>query len=164
MNRQLNEFEIIQNAAIGAHALYVFTQRYQQANIEKRGPLLPFMFPVLPIVFTKEYSEQISSRNFKIGSFYKVITSDNSFFLNIVPKMQELSETTFKAMELGFTTKILVYDNENARVYSGKNVNILKQSNISKSYSDIIKTSHRLGSWFAQLKDDEIMSYFNLNF
>lgn len=164
MNKHLNEFEIIQNAALGAHALYAFTQRYEQANIERKGPLLPFMFPVLPIAFTKEYSDQISSRNFKLGSFYKVITSDNSFFINIVPKMQELSETTFKAMELGFSTKILVYDNENARIYSGKNVSISKQSNLSKSYSDIMKTSQRLGSWFAQLKDDEIMSYFNLNF
>lgn len=164
MNKQLNEFEIIQNAAIGAHALYAFTQRYIQAEEEKKGPLLPFMFPILPIVFTKEYTKQISSRNFKIGSFYKVMTSDNSFFINIVPKMQELSETTFKAIELGFSAKILVYDNENARIYSGKNVNIIKASNLSKSYSDIIKTSQRLGSWFAQLKDDEIVSYFNLNF
>lgn len=164
MSKQLNAFEIIQNAAIGAHALYAFTRRYEQADIDRKGLLLPFMFPVLPIVFTKEYSEQISSRNFKIGSFYKVITSDNSFFINIVLKMQELSETTFKAMELGFSSQILIYDNENARIYSGKNVSILKQSNLSKSYSDIIKTSQRLGSWFAQLKDDEIMSYFNLNF
>ncbi|MBI9055958.1 MAG: hypothetical protein JEY96_19205 [Bacteroidales bacterium] len=164
MNNQLNEFEVIQNAAIGAHVFYEFIKRYENSNKDKLGPLLPFMFPVLPIVFTKEYAEQIANRNFKIGSFYKVITLDNSFFINIVPKMQELSETTYKALGLSFSSKILTYDKENSRIYTGRRVNILKSSELSKPYQNIIKSSQRLGSWFAQLKDDEIISYFNLNF
>lgn len=163
-SKSLTEFEIIQNSAVGAHILYEFTQKFIQYHPEKKGPLLPFLFPVLPIAFTKEYSTEIASRNYKIGSLYKVLTSDNSYFINIDQKMQDLSATTYQAINLCFSSHILIYDTDNSRIITGKRVKIVDLKKMSESYQYIIKTSQRLGAWFGQLREDEIMNYFNITF
>lgn len=160
LNMEINEFVILQNPVIGSHILYEFTNRYY---LEKReGIKLPFLFIVLPIVFSKEYSNDISTKNFKIGSMLKSLNNENLYWDTLQQRMSDFSEVTFQSINIAFATTLLFYDSQNTLIVP----NISKSFKLTDKhdYDKMIKTGHRLGNWFGQLKDEEICSFLNISF
>lgn len=160
----LNEYEIVQNAVIGAHCLYKFVSSYSKYDKEQIGVRLPFCFIVLPIVFNKEYADAIYRRQYSRGSFIKVLTSNEVIFDGIQKRMEDLSDISFRSLGINFDANLLNYDNETARVFFNKTVKIFGKTNKDKGYDTIIKASSRLGAWFAQIEDEQLLAYLNIRF
>lgn len=157
-NIEINEFVILQNPIIGSHILHEFSKRYYSEK--KEGIKLPFLFIVLPIAFSKEYSNDISIRNFKIGSMLKSLNNENLYWDTLQQRMSDFSDITFQSLNIAFAASLLRY--ENARIVPN-NYKSFKSTD-RRDYDKMIKTAHRLGYWFGLLKDEEICSYLNISF
>lgn len=157
---EINEFVILQNPIIGSHILHEFTKRYYSEK--KEGIKLPFLFIVLPIVFSKEYSNDISTKNFKIGSMLKSLNNESLYWDTLQQRMLSFSETTFQSLNIAFATSLLFYDNKDARIIPNNSKSF--KATDKKDYDKMIKTANRLGGWFGLLKDEEISSYLNIYF
>lgn len=157
---EINEFVILQNPIIGSHILQEFSKRYYSEKNE--GIKLPFFFIVLPIVFSKEYSNDISTKNFKIGSMLKCLNNENLYWDTLQQRMSDFSDITFQSLNIAFATSLLFYDNQSASIVPN-NSKSFKPTD-KKDYDKMIKTAHRLGYWFGALKDEEICSYLNISF
>lgn len=157
---KINEFVILQNPIIGSHILHEFTKRYYSEK--KEGIKLPFLFIVLPIVFSKEYSNDISTKNFKIGSMLKSLNNESLYWDTLQQRMLSFSETTFQSLNIAFATSLLFYDNKDARIIPNNSKSFKVAGR--KDYDKMIKTANRLGGWFGLLKDEEISSYLNIYF
>ena len=97
-NIEINEFIILQNPVIGSHILHEFSKRYYSEK--KEGIKLPFLFIVLPIVFSKEYSNDISIRKFKIGSMLKSLNNENLYWDTLQQRMSDFSDITFQSINI----------------------------------------------------------------
>lgn len=159
-NMEINEFVILQNPVIGSHILHEFAKRF--CSEKKEGIKLPFLFIVLPIVFSKEYSNDISTKNFKIGSMLKSLNNESLYWDTLQQKMSDFSEVTFQSLNIAFATSLLLYDSQNAHIIPN-NSKSFKPTD-KRDYDKMIKTAHRLGYWFGLLKDEEICSYLNISF
>mgnify|MGYP000884878900 FL=1 len=157
---EINEFVILQNPIIGSHILHEFSKYYYSEK--KEGIKIPFLFIVLPIVFSKEYSDDISIKNFKIGSMLKSLNNENLYWDTLQQRMSDFSEITFQSLNIAFAASLLLYDNQNGRIIPN-NYKSFKPKD-KKDYDKMIKTAHRLGYWFGLLKDEEICSYLNISF
>ncbi|MFD2144948.1 ABC-three component system protein [Mucilaginibacter antarcticus] len=67
--KMINEFEIFQNKAIGAHIIWEFSKNYQMHHREKASPSLVEVMPVLPLCLNKRVVSGIKERNFKGGAY-----------------------------------------------------------------------------------------------
>lgn len=159
-NIEINEFVILQNPIIGSHILHEFSKRYYLEK--KEGIKLPFLFIVLPIVLSKEYSNDISIRYFKIGSMLKSLNNENLYWDTLQQRISDFSEITFQSINIAFAASLLFYDNQNARIIPN-NSKSFKPTD-KRDYDKMIKKAHRLGYWFGLLKDEEICSYLNISF
>ncbi len=157
-----NEYEIIQNAALGAHALYTFVDKYSNYNKDYRGVSIFLCFLVLPIVYTKDYSNVICSKNFSRGSFIKILTSNEIIFEGIQERVLDLKKTTFRALDIAFSAELLIYDKDNGKIYLNRKKNITPRFGSDKGYKKIIAASRRLGAWFSQLETEQILAYLNV--
>lgn len=161
---EFGEYEVVQNAIIGAHALYKFVATYSKRDQTQKGVGLPLCFIVLPIVFNKEYSEAIFRKQFSRGSFIKVLTSNEVIFDGLQKRMEDLSTTTFRSLGINLQAKLLNYDRANARIFLNRNTTIKGNRDSDKGYSKIISSSSRLGAWFAQIDDEQLLAYLNIRF
>lgn len=159
-NIEINEFVILQNPIIGSHILHEFSKRY--SSEKKEGIKLPFLFTVLPIVFSKEYSNDISVKNFKIGSMLKSLNNESLYWDTLQQRMVDFSDITFQSLNIAFATSLLFYDKQTARIFPN-NSKFFKPTD-KKDYDKMIKTANRLGHWFGLLQDEEICSYLNISF
>lgn len=159
-NIEINEFLILQNPVIGSHILHEFSKRFCSEN--KEGIKLPFLFIVLPIVFSKEYSNDISTKKFKIGSMLKSLNNESLYWDTLQQRMSDFSEVTFQSLNIAFATSLLLYDSQNARIIP--NISKSFKPTDKRDYDKMIKTAQRLGYWFGLLKEEEICSYLNISF
>lgn len=159
-NIEINEFVILQNPIIGSHILHEFSKRY--CSEKKEGIKLPFLFTVLPIAFSKEYSNDISVKNFKIGSMLKSLNNENLYWDTLQQRMADFSDITFQSLNIAFATSLLFYDKQTARIFPNGSKSFKPTD--KKDYDKMIKTANRLGHWFGLLQDEEICSYLNISF
>ncbi len=159
-NTDINEFVILQNPVIGSHILHEFSKRYYSEK--KEGIKLPFFFIILPIAFSKEYSNDISIKKFKIGSMLKSLNNENLYWDTLQQRMADFSDITFQSLNIAFAASLLFYDNEKACIVPNSSKSFKPTD--KKDYDKMIKTAHRLGYWFGSLKDEEICSYLNISF
>lgn len=163
----MNEFEILQNPIAGAHILHEFMKTYVDSDnneIPPKGIKLPFIFMILPIVFSKDYVEDISPKNFKFGSLLKSLNNEQLYWSNLSTKMSDYSILTFSSLNIAFSSLLLGYDKSSTNVYPVLDANILNKNTLNKDYKEMLSTATRLGHWLRDLSDDEICSYFNLSY
>ena len=159
-NIEINEFIILQNPIIGSHILHEFSKRY--CSEKQEGIKLPFLFIVLPIAFSKEYSNDISTKNFKIGSMLKSLNNENLYWDTLQQRMADFSDITFQSLNIAFAASLLFYDKQTARIIPNSSKSFKPTD--KKDYVKMIKTASRLGCWFGLLQDEEICSYLNISF
>ena len=159
-NIEINEFVILQNPIIGSHIQHEFSKRY--CSEKQEGIKLPFLFIVLPIAFSKEYSNDISTKNFKIGSMLKSLNNENLYWDTLQQRMADFSDITFQSLNIAFAASLLFYDKQTARIFPNSSKSFKPTD--KKDYIKMIKTASRLGCWFGLLQDEEICSYFNISF
>ena len=165
--KTLNEFEIFQNKALGAHMIWEFAKNYQMYHVDKVPPSLLLTMPVLPLCFNKRVILGIKERNFNGGSLLRTLDENKDLFSGLQERMEGMARLTLESIYLGSAVKLIEYDRQNALIIPiSKTLPIKIRDSISKNYdySDIINTSRRIGAWFGQFNQSEILLYFNLHF
>jgi hypothetical protein len=162
MAELLNEYQIVQNEVLGAHALWEFAKYYNEYNLRKSNPELMLSFPVLPIVFNKRATKAINGRNFKEGSLYRTINENKDIYTGLQDRMENMAPLTFKSLSTAFSLRLLGFDNELSQIVPFSKTFPLKDVNVE--YQEIIHSSRRVGAWFGQLDYSEISVYFNIHF
>lgn len=158
---EIDEFILLQNPIVGSHLIYQFTKEYY--SVKNKGVKIPFTFMVLPIVFSKDFSDEIYKKSYKIGSMIKSLNNSSLNWDSLPIKMKNFSEITFQSLNIGFSTSILFYDKENAELIPNNGKSI-PDSSKKQDYDKMLKTARRLGHWLGNLEDGEICSYYNITF
>lgn len=158
----LNDYNIYQNHAIGAHALWEFCKSYQEYQQDKKAPILLLTMPVLPIVFNKRATDSIKNRNFKEGSLFKTITENKDIYSGLQERMENSIDVTFKSINIAVAANLIIYNRETTELIV--NSKSEPQKIVHADYKDIILSSKRIGAWFAQLNLQEITTFFNITF
>lgn len=157
-----DEFELMQNHILGAHALREFVRFYETVHADKIGPSLFLIMPVLPLVFNRTSTRSISNRHFIEGSIYKALREDKTLFVGLQSRMEKMATQTMNSLYMASSLGLLEYDPLTTKVtlaYSGN-----PSQNFSEDYSIIIKSARRLGSWFAQMSESDIIETFRIHF
>lgn len=158
MNR-LEEYDIMQNSVLGAHCLYETLRKYEDYNEE--GMILPISYLILPIVYNNNFSTRVKTMNFKISSFYKSIYDSQFNYLNVIEHADILFETTSQSLLIAQNSNLVKYDKSRNSLMSNSNKNVPIKDRVEGSdYSALISASRRLGSWFGQMKNEEILNLF----
>lgn len=160
---ELTEYDIIQNHVVGAHAIIEFVHYYQKYHKDNRGPALPLVFPVLPVVFNEDLKKNISTKQFEEGSLFRTINENRALYVGLQERMEAMASQTLKALSFAFSSQMLIYDRTSAILYATKT----PPSSVAQGYRDyneIIHSARRLGAWFSKLTTEEIIAYFNITF
>lgn len=157
----LTEHDIIQNIGIGAFSLWQFTSSYQNATNFEKGPRLPIVMPVLPILFHKDSVEAIYNRHFE-GGLFNALSEHRDLPAGLQQRMQAMSSQTFESLNLAFSTKLLSYDRELNQIVTAKKTKPFMMFN--EEIKKMIQGANRLGYWFSSLSFEQICLYLNIRF
>lgn len=162
---QLQEYHIFQNKAIGAHILWEFTKQYY--NISHKSVELILTMPIIPLCLNSRVVEGIKGRNFREGSLSRALTEHKDLFSGLQDRMENMATLTFESIYLASASG-LIYVNPDSSTLTpslrGLPSRLKKDLDHNKDYYEIISASKRLGAWFGQLNQAEILLYFNLRF
>jgi len=158
----INDYNIYQNQAIGAHAIWEFCKSYQEYHEDKEPPILLLALPLLAIVFNKRATEAIKNRNFKEGSLFKTITENKDIYSGLQDRMENSVDLTLKSIHIASASNLLIYNRDTTQLVV--NSKLEPQKIVHADYKDIILASKRIGAWFAQLNLQEITTLFNIKF
>lgn|GEM_PF-5583559 len=157
---EFDEYDIIQNSVLGAHCIYETIRKYEEYKLD--GLLIPISYLILPIVYNNNFSRRIYNKNFKVSSFYKSIYDSEFNYLNVIEHADILFKTTSRALLIARNSSLIMYDYGSRTLRANSNRNVIVKNTVSGSdYKRIISSSKRLGSWFGQLKNEEILNIFN---
>jgi len=163
----LNEFEIFQNKAIGAHAIWEFSKNFRMNHVKQESPSLMVTMPVLPLCLNKRVVSGIKERNFKGGSLLRAIDDNKDLFSGLQERMEDMANLTLQSIYLGSVSGLITFDRESGLVIpNAKSLPAKVKEGIFKNedYTNIINASRRIGAWFGQFNESEISLYFNLRF
>lgn len=158
---RLIEHDIIQNIGIGALALHSFCNSYFQTKQNLNGPSLALAMPVLPILFHEETLESIHRRAFE-GGFFNAVNAYREIPAGLQQRMEDMSEQTFKSLNLAYQSKILTYNKELNEILPIENKVDVAQYNAE--IKKIIRGADRIGFWFASLPFEQICIMLKIKF
>ena len=163
----LNEFEIFQNKLLGAHIIWEFAKNYKMHHSEKDVPSLLITMPVLPLCLNRRVVQGIKERNFRGGSLLRAINENKDLFSGLQERMENMANLTLESIYVSSVTGLITYDRDSSTIIPKATILPLKlRDNLKKNedYNNIINASKRIGAWFAQFNQSEILLYFNLQF
>lgn len=159
--RRLIEHDIIQNIGIGALALHKFTNSYFTANENLKGPSLALTMPLLPLIFHEETLENIFRRSYD-GGFFNAINGYREIPAGLQQRMEDMSEQTFKSLNLAYQSKLLTYNKELNEILPIETK--VKTDHYNSEIKKILSGSDRLGFWFAALPFEQICIMLKIKF
>jgi Family of unknown function (DUF6521) len=156
-----NPSAIVQNAALGAAAIWIAACRYA----DDAGQPMPVMlsFLILPMVFHAPTRLEISGTRqgsglAKLASKFKGREDD---LLAIHLRALLMRELSLDAIAIAKGAKLVSVDYERAMITPDKPPGIPTQSGSAKS---IIDTSSKLGNWFSRLPLGQIATLLRVEF
>jgi hypothetical protein len=161
MNR-IPEFEIMQNTTLGALAIHTFVKEYYSSKNKVIGVQLPYIMPVLPIVYNEDSSREISSKQLRTTSFYKALSEEKFIPIGLQNRMEEMYSQTMSSINVGLSLGIILYSKEDNCFYPKDKIRL------PEIYADdnlnIIKAAKNLGCWFARIDVDDLCIALKINF
>jgi site-specific DNA-adenine methylase len=157
----VDEYEVIQNCALGALALWTFAAEYYLKSDEKYGPNLAVAMLVLPLVYNEHFVNSVFRRNLK-GGFYNALNDDKALFLGVQDRMQSMATLTLKSINICFSAKLLTYDKDNSELLPIRTNTPAYKDN--DSIKDILSASKRLGYWFSTLNFQELCALLKVRY
>lgn len=158
----MDEFDIVQNRAIGAHSLYEFVRSFQSYHEKNDGPCFELLMPVLPIVFNERIKKAICKRSYTEGGLINVLTEDKTIFNNLQETMIQMYELSLDSVSLAFSSGLISIDGEKKTLIARKST--IPSHDLNRDYLEILGASKRLGFWFAKFSTEQITNYFNITF
>ncbi|MCW3791090.1 DUF6521 family protein [Paenibacillus sp. LS1] len=159
--KDMNEYDVVQNVALGSIALWIFSVEYYKRTEEKKGINLPILMLVLPLVLNESFTNSVYARNMK-GGLFNSLNADSALFIGLQERMQDMSELSLKSLNLCFSSKLLYYHHMTHEIIPVR----MGYTIINKydSFKRITATSKRLGYWLATLEFDELCQLMKVRF
>lgn len=162
-NELLDEYDIIQNSVLGAHCLHsaiVYFEERRKKVSGKVGMSLPICYLILPIVFNNEFSSVASKMKFKINSFRTSFYDSGLTYHNVLNHASNLFSTTSQSLNLGVSSGLIEFNENDAKIYVVRSRELQSSSKKKLDYGSTVLASRRLGAWFGQMTDSDILSLF----
>ncbi|MCG8587216.1 MAG: DUF6521 family protein [Pirellulales bacterium] len=140
------ERDVSQNVALASWALWSATLQYDKTLKSERGIPFSQMFIVLPLSLHEPSAAIIKSKTMTEGSFYRALTDDRTLSVGLQQRLQNYSETTLKALNVSFSSKLLLLDRDALEVVPGRKTFPGRATDEIKVISNAAK---RVGYWLA---------------
>jgi hypothetical protein len=158
---EISDFEVIQNVAIGATALWAFASEFSEAAPNGSGPRLPLVMPVLPMVFHRDTLAVIATKNFN-GGLFRALSEDRSIAAGLQDRMVDLSDRTFESLGLAYAAGLLTYDHSTQEIVVRRRT--LPLSLRDKMDTRVIGAARRLGYWFSTVSVEQVSLLLQIKF
>jgi len=156
-----NEVELVQNSALCSFILWTFVDEFYGESKNVRGPALPFILPVLPMVIHRETVENFGRRQY-VGGLHLALAENKTLTLDLQERMEMSLELTFSALNLCFASKLLNYNPDR-----GQLIPTNRKSGFHFPGSDVremLNTARRLGFWFSNINAEQLCSMLRIHF
>lgn len=147
------EAELVQNPALGAALIWAFTAEFASRANQLRGPTMPLVLPVLPMVFHYETVSSLHSRNFE-GGLDLALAENRTITADLHERMRAMFPQTMRALDIGFATNLIQYNRESGEIRPTRKTNPFSTS--SDEIGKMFKTASRLGYWFYAIKPERL--------
>ncbi|UUZ93356.1 DUF6521 family protein [Paenibacillus sp. P25] len=146
----LREYEIMQNPALGANALWAFTQGFISRPTEDLQPLTMWhLISVLPLIFHDTSRKMIIKRRESSG-LRSILDRDpassvgqNETVFNIDGRLMAMEDRTFRSLNLAIACKLITLEEG----YFSSSVPYKLPKLVSNETKAILKAAHKLGVW-----------------
>lgn len=146
----LFEYEIMQNPALGANALWAFTQGFISRSQEELHPLtLWHLISVLPLVL-HDTSRKIIIKRRESSGLRSILDRDtaslvakNETIFNINHRLRAMEDRTFRSINVAIACKLITLEEG----YFTSDVPYKIPKNISEETKAVLKAAHKLGVW-----------------
>lgn len=156
-----HEFDAVQNPALGALLLWTFVAEYFKAKGENEGPTLPHMMLVLPILFNKDFVENIYKRKIK-GGLYNALNEDMTLFAGVQNRIQAMNELTLRSINFCCSAKIVLLDKKSYEFIPVRSK--VQDYKHNESIHKMLAAAKRLGNWFATTEFNQLCALLKVRF
>lgn len=158
----LFEQRLVQNAGLGAEAIFETVAAYYRHENKTRGLPFPFVFLVLPLVFHKRTVNAIKSRA-NTGALRKALRDDREISIGLQQRMESMCEATLAACSLAIDSGLILYDPEAVQLIPNR-ASLSQIHHDSGAVSDILAAARRVGLSFSELTLEEISTLLEVVF
>jgi len=158
----LFEQKVIQNTGLAAEAIWQTVHEAYETKGRIEGVSFPLVFLVLPLTFHKRTAIVLASKT-QPGSIYKALADDREITVGLQARMQALSERTFHALSIAFSTGLLRMDEDHQRqLIPGKKTPPV--THVTDDVRTILKAAKRVGQTFAELSIVQLTNNLEIKF
>ncbi len=157
----LFEQRVIQNTGLAAEAIWQAVHEAYEIKGRTEGVSLPLAFLVLPLAFHKRTATILASKN-QPGAIYKALADDREIIVGLQVRMQALSERTFQALSIAFSTGLLRLDQDQQQLIPGKKTPPV--THVTEEVKIILKAAKRVGQTVAELTIVQLANHLEIRF
>lgn len=157
----LREYEIMQNPALGANALWAFTQGFiSRPHEELQSLTLWHLVTVLPLLY-HDTSRKIILKKRESSGLRSILERDsknsvaqNETVFNINNRIKALQDRTFRSLNLALACNLISLEEG----YFFSNVSFKIPSTLPVETKNILKAAQKLGGWAGGMSDFEYLT------
>lgn len=160
----LNEFEIIQNPALGAYTIWRFGLGYQSE--QGRPATLPLAFLVLPLVLHRPTLETINSTRKASGLalFAAKLGEERENLLAVHERAFALRRLTLQSIAMGVGGRLLTLDYVAATVRANTSESTIRKPVLPERIKGFSGAAEKVGYWFSKLGLHQVASTLAVEF
>ena len=155
------EVELVQNSALCAFAIWTFVDEFYGESRNTRGPTIPFVLPVLPMVINRETVETLARRHY-LGGLHLALAENRTLTIDLQERMEQMADLTFASLNIGFASKLLSYDSQRGQLIPADRKSGFHLQ--GDDVRDILNAARRLGYWFYNTGPDQLCSMLRIRF
>lgn len=160
----MDEFSIIQNNVIGALAIHSFVKEYYKQKEELAGVLLPFVMPVLPLVFNNRSCKNlVEVKRITQSRFLTTLSDYRDIPAGLQQRMEDMFDQTMQSINLALSLNLISLNTETGEFFPVKYLRNMPQLSYGHN-QDILYAAKVLGAWFAGFTVEEICISLNITF
>ncbi len=158
----LFEQRVIQNTGLAAETIWQTVHEAYEKKGRTEGVSFPLVFIILPLTFHKRTATALASKT-QPGAIYKALADDREITVGLQARMQALSERTFQALSVAFSTGLLRMDQDSHRqLIPGKKTPPV--THVTDDVKTILKAAKRVGQTFAELTIVQLTNHLEIKF
>jgi hypothetical protein len=162
MSSELTEFEIVQNPALGAYALWRFGVGFQSEDSQPSPMLLAFL--VLPLLLHQPTLRMITSTQKASGLtlFAAKLGQERENLLAVHERALALRRLTLQSIAMGVDHRLLTVDYDAATLRANTADESLRKPSLPERIHAF--SSAKLGYWFSKLGLHQVASTLAVEF
>ena len=158
----LFEQKVIQNTGLAAETIWQAVQETYETKDRTEGVPFPLVFLVLPLTFHRRTATVLASKT-QPGAIYKALADDREITVGLQARMQALSDRTFHALSIAFSTGLIKMDQDHQRqLIPGKKTPPI--AHVTDDVRTILNAAKRVGQTFAELTIVQLTRHLEIKF